>query len=242
MNRAVYFNTEKIMSIDTILNRYNKNEFKSPYRSTIPLLALFKQNPSCFDKFANELSDVNADFIFEAKTPVKYGKGPASSTDLMIIGQNTCIAIEAKRTEPKYITVNKWLKESKNGKDVLKGWLEYIEDYTGVKLEKDQIINFPYQMVHRVASACSNSSKKAYVFYIGFDLKDNMKEYYSQKLNDFSGLLLDKIPMKLICYNIIKNDLQEKLEHQWDKGVRDLSGQVINGIVKDQLMSFHDVD
>ncbi len=47
----------------------------------------------------------------------------------MINHPSVSIAIEAKRTEPEYENVNSWLNESKNRKDVLNGWLEYINEY-----------------------------------------------------------------------------------------------------------------
>ena len=49
----------------------------------------------------------DAELTFEYQVPVQGGKGTASHTDLMIITQNTGIAVEAKQTEPKYASVGK---------------------------------------------------------------------------------------------------------------------------------------
>ena len=90
----IYYKKQQLLSIDEIYRRFNKSEFKSPYRSTIPLLALFKKNqiPNIKLVDINQSEDISC--IFEYETPIRSGKGRASSTDLIISYSNYCIAIE----------------------------------------------------------------------------------------------------------------------------------------------------
>jgi len=134
MKNDVYFKSEKVNSFNEILIKYRKNEFRSPYRSTIPLLVLFKSEVwNNFGLIADSDKD-NITYFFESETKVIKGKGRASCTDLMIISNDICIAVEAKRTEPPQASVKKWLGNSENKKCVLEGWFKIIEAKTKKQL------------------------------------------------------------------------------------------------------------
>ena len=51
---------------------------------------------------------------FEHCVNVQKGVGKPSQTDLMLFVNGTCIAVEAKYTEPRYDTVKKWKEDSEN--------------------------------------------------------------------------------------------------------------------------------
>lgn len=91
-------------SIEQLLRLYPKREFKSPYRSTIPLIIL-SENNNYFTKFVDD-TESNTEMIYEFGTPVRKGSGFPSCTDLMIKTDRNCLAIEAKRKESKYKTVS----------------------------------------------------------------------------------------------------------------------------------------
>ncbi len=238
MNREVYYKKEKISSFNEIVGKYGKSEFKSPYRSTIPLLALFKCEVwNNFGLIADSDKD-NIKYFFEWETKVIKGKGRASCTDLMIISNDICIAVEAKRTEPPYASVKKWLGNSVNKKLVLEGWLEIIKAKTKKTIDIKLINDLPYQLIHRVASACSMKKEKTHVVYLLFDLKETQRDYYLKSINSFSKLVGNSITIHLICYDITKLDEQQGLESKWDSKERDLSDEVINGILSNSLMKF----
>lgn len=107
-------------------------------------------------------------FEYGVSVPDGFGRGKASMTDLMIISKQHAIAVEAKYTEvtKRYESIKSWLrKNSQDNNDnkikVLKGWLQYISKADGfaTKLEVSerisQIQTVPYQLVHRIASACA---------------------------------------------------------------------------------------
>jgi len=236
METKLYYKKDKINSINELIKKYSINEFKSPFRSTIPLLILYKIQPNnCFG-LMEESYESNEKYIFEFETPVTKGIGNPSCTDLMIEYPNTCIAIEAKWTEPAYETVINWLGKSKNKKLVLEGWIELISNYTGIKFDSKSISDLPYQLIHRVASACSLNKPQTHVVYLGFDLNKTKTKYYRDSLMKFSKILENKIDLHLACFKIEKLVEQTKLELMWNSGERNLSEYIIKGFKDDLLM------
>jgi hypothetical protein len=238
MKREVYYKKKKIEKFNEIFDKYGMNEFKSPYRSTIPLLLFFESIKLNNFGLIDNSNKLTIKYSFEYQTKAEKGKGKASCTDLMIECQDICIAVEAKRTEPPYSTVKKWLDDSENKKLVLEGWLGMIERYTSILICVDEIHELPYQLIHRVASACSMKKVKTHVIYLGFDLNERKKDYYLKSINSFMKLLNNKINIQLICFKIFKSLRQESLELSWDGNTRDLSNEVINGMKNDTLMKF----
>ena len=50
MNEKITFKMNEIKTIDALLYQYGEDEFKSPYRSTIPLIELFFHNETELEK------------------------------------------------------------------------------------------------------------------------------------------------------------------------------------------------
>lgn len=233
-----FFKEKKVSSIEDLvkhINDSNKRELKSPFRSTIALICLV-ENTSYLSTLVNNEKILKV--IYEYEVPVIKGKGRPSCSDLVVITENKAIIIEAKRTEPKYPAVRKWLDGSENKQLVLNDWLHYIKTYTQEDIHQEDILDIPYQMIHRLASACSFKDKEAKLIYLGFDLKASMKKYYSNNINLLKMLTNNKIDIELEEVNIIKNKQQIILETKWNEGKRDLSSDVIEGIIRDDLMSF----
>lgn len=196
--------------------------------SSLPLVQ-FWQDDDGFQNRVNDLQSILGDvgimasesmlcFEYGVSLPKGFGRGKASMTDLMIITPDHVIAIEAKYTEylkSKYKPLCKWLKDpktddfSKNRLDVLAGWLKYIVDFGGVNnlpniqgfAQKDEAKMIPYQLIHRIASACAvakEKRKKAIVVYQLFYDHDN-----EIKRNEFSNKLY-----KAVCALGIKDTVQ----------------------------------
>lgn len=237
MEEGLYFKNEKLHSFNELIYKFNVKEFKSPYRSTIPLLALYKAKPYFHFGLASDTETMKAKYVFEFETPVAKGKGAPSCTDLMIVYSSTCIAIEAKWTEPPYSTVKQWLGESSNKRQVLEGWLEIISSLSGIFLHYDTVAGLPYQLIHRVASACSLKRANTNVVYLCFDLSAAKKEYYYQNLKLLSQMLGNNINFYLGCFEILKLEGQNVLESNWRNGSRDLSENIIRGLTDNSLMS-----
>lgn len=195
------------------------------------------------------LNDKNNLFCFEypVSLPENCGKGKASMTDLMIITENHAIAVEAKFMECKdnhyKPLVEKWLNDAPKGytneyqkkihenrEKVINGWLKYINDYLEHikdynKLREDKVLSIPYQLVHRIASACkvANDYKVAndrnmtpmVVYQLFYDetTKDNMEKFSQNLLAHISELALNNIPIYVVKTEVseIKKDIGPEL-------------------------------
>jgi hypothetical protein len=96
-------------------------------------------------------------------------------------------------------------------------------------------------MIHRIASGCSLNKEKNVIIYMGFDLKEDMKEYYRENINKMLELTNYKIDISLRNIKIIKKKIQLELEKEWASGNRDLSIQVKQGIIENTLMEFEEL-
>jgi hypothetical protein len=164
MTITLQYGTQVVPSFDALLDQYPLNHFNSPRRSTVPLLAYWKEQGRCeeflFHLAAEDAPDIqppdSLTLIFEYEVPVQEGKGAPSCTDLMLVGDKLVVAVEAKYSEPDYETVREWLRKSnpENRRAVLHGWLALINETTGSQLAYGDVLETAYQVVHRTASAC----------------------------------------------------------------------------------------
>jgi hypothetical protein len=147
-----------------------------------------------------------ADVYFEY--PTKSSKSnKASMSDVMIITENSKIAIEAKYTE--YAKI-----------DVLEHWKNIVSTFSNLDLNNLQ--NLPYQFLHRSASACFENPGTAFVmFQLFWDDKTsgNLKIF----INDIKKYVDIINPMPKLnyyihtieitnCKIIDKNDVFQKIK------------------------------
>ncbi|MGY2987989.1 DUF6946 family protein [Bradyrhizobium sp. USDA 4508] len=154
---GLYFDRTPVHDLAALLHSYNVDEFNSPYRSTVPLLALVKDERNTFRKVLSACRvSMPVDLHFEFKVDHQSkGRGAPSHTDLMAISEDVCIAIESKWTEPSYDTVGTWLSKGgdlPNREKVPKGWLALMRLECAPQ-SFEEIADCEYQMLHRAASA-----------------------------------------------------------------------------------------
>ncbi len=107
------------------------------------------------------LAPKTTDIHLEYKVKPTRGRGKASHTDLMAIDASPvrrALGIEAKWTESRYDTVEKWLKlgtSPENRRLVLQSWLDRLEPYSDGKPAIEDWSEMVYQMVHRAASCAA---------------------------------------------------------------------------------------
>src|SRR4051794_24404723 len=156
---SLYFDRQPARDFPALLDLYSRDEFQSPYRSTVPLMALVKEKDTLHNVLTSCQGLMPLDFHFEFKVDHQsQGRGKPSHTDLMAISADACIAIEAKWTEPPYESVTSWLsKGTDNREKVLKGWLSILS-LNGAPVSADDVRDCEYQMLHRAASACATAS------------------------------------------------------------------------------------
>lgn len=202
METKFFFGNPKNYGIDLVLEYLSRTKINSIKTSSIPLAQFWKSDTHSkkLKELLSELgiSETEPSIHFEYPTLPTKGKGNASMTDVMIIGDNFKIAIEAKYTEYcesdfGFKRISKWLEESTkpnkltelsdNRKNVLSSWCEMIQPFSknskiissNIEDVISEINDMDYQFFHRTASACFNNKNNAYVVYqIFYD--DNTKE------------------------------------------------------------------
>ena len=229
----------RIACYEKLFDCYEAKEFKSPKRSTVPLLAYWRtpeQRAREFSKVLGFALSRSVCLNFEYQTPVQYGRGKASHTDLMLISADVCVAIEAKFTEQRYETVNKWLARGnsiENKKKVLQGWLGLLSP----NLQEKDVAGLPYQLIHRAASTCYPDAKIRHLVYQVFDVDSAKREMYLSDLRTLRGLVSpDRLSIHLVECSIRRTPLQECLERKWDDGERNLHEHVRCGLKNGTLL------
>ncbi len=160
-----------IRSVAEALPLYGEKEFESPTRSTIPMLALLKDDPALFRKIVSQLGFPGDYDIFLEYTVGPFGgRGKASHTDVMLAAGKDSLAIEAKWTEPMYPVVKDWPKKGEiktpNQQAVLKGWLDVLAKRSGHSLNSGDFDGVVYQMIHRAASAAFVSERPRLAYFL----------------------------------------------------------------------------
>lgn len=240
-------NREAIYGFEDLVASYSTSEFDSPRRSTVLFLDYWRSFNHAVKRFE---ALVGVDFSnqsrlhFDYSVPVQAGCGKNSFTDLMLTGNSTAFAIEAKYTEGPYETVSKWSRRSdeQNRKTVLGGWLSLIQSKTGVSLTIDEISSLPYQLIHRSASACFAPASFRHVVYQVFD--PAKQDYYSKCLHAMARLFQEGSTLSfwlMLCSFEPLEDYQILLD-QWDRTTPKpkISSQVKPMLISRRLARFHE--
>jgi hypothetical protein len=159
--------TKPVSGLSEVVLELSDSALASPFRSTVPLLALTKD---AWPRFVNVLAGCgvvgDVSVAFERTVSSARGEGRPSYTDAMVLSDISALAIEAKWTEPRYETVTTRLartgpdgedpEESTEGSQMfVSGWLELLQPYSTKPLLLGDFADCVYQIVHRAASACA---------------------------------------------------------------------------------------
>lgn len=182
----------QVPSFSYAVDCYNGKEFRSPIRSTIPLLALLKSPNAALSELLSATGMTSTPAIhLEYPIAPPAGKGIPSHTDAMLLDGDSALAIEAKWTEPRYDTVRAWLQkggDSLNRQTVLQGWLSCLQNFAQEPLNLTNTSEVVYQMLHRAASACA-TLRKPKLLYLCFTPQPNGRASKVQHiLNDMTTL------------------------------------------------------
>jgi hypothetical protein len=210
----LYFDRKPVPNFPALLHSYNRDEFDSPYRSTVPLLALLRDKQNTLLKILSDCqASMQVDFHFEFKVGQSEGRGKPSHTDLMAISDAACIAVESKWTEPPYENIASWFSkgaDKSNREKVLEGWLALLHPGQS-SLSPIEVADCEYQMLHRAASACATASsftsKKPVLAYFKFISSDTpfsaaTAEYYR------AGLALLHKRLRLVHFPFLLVEIQ----------------------------------
>ena len=230
-----------------IIQSFKPSEFESPSRSTVPFLDHWRHPEKCIKKLS-DIFDLYIDekvvLDFEHKVPVQKGQGTASHTDLAIMKMlnkelDLKIGIEAKFTEGRYESFDKWLKNTKDEKNrvnVLEGWLSLLNSVSENNLILESVKDLPYQMIHRAASVCYRRAKHKIMIYQVFNPGKKSQIYLNDlgKLREVLGSKAD-IKIAYLESEFAPSDAWKELNNRWQSGKRNLSKEVINFLAKDGI-------
>jgi len=175
-----YFDCHPVKDFADLVSRYGGKEFKSPMRSTVPLLSLVRDGwPLIQELLTSCHLPVEFNLHFEYRVDSPLGVGIPSHTDVMVRSGDAQLALECKWTEPRYETVNTWmlkppdpdkhgeLMDPDNRRKRLAGWLRLLQPHASCDLDIEAFSETVYQMVHRAASACMETQRPqlAYVLF-----------------------------------------------------------------------------
>lgn len=243
---TITYKQKPIADFASLISAYGKNEFASPFRSTIPLLAYWSPLEIRISDFCRQLGLEIAnveEFGFEYTVPPQSGTGTASHTDLMVFMSNCTIAIEAKYTESPYKNVRDWLTPpSTNRKAVLNGWLALINRATGATLAIEDVLDSTYQLIHRTASVCKSDKPRKIVIYQLFDVNDAQALEYNAQISHLNTLIdrPSHIGFYVHATTMQKSPMYQQLQVAWYAGNRDLSNEVSHGLISRTLIDFGD--
>jgi hypothetical protein len=232
-----------VRSFDELVNRLGSEAFASPKRSTVPLLDYWRVPERRLRDLGARLgvswSD-NTELHFEYEVPVQRGRGKSSYTDLMILGEDVAVAIEAKFTEPRYESVATWLgpAQTTNRADVLEGWIRAIEAVTEAAVDREIVRQLPYQLIHRTASVCCVTRAQRVVVYQVFG--DSPGSYYAEDLGRFVSAMTarDRVSFFVVGCGFHPTTAYTQLVARWDAGERGMGADVQDALLAGSLLEF----
>ena len=236
---------------DALIDCYPDTEFYSPTRSTIALLEYCRLPEQCMRELHTALGlpvPARVRLNFEHTLSRRRGIGNPSQTDLMAISRpELAVAIEAKWKEPRYKNVEKWLRDSANRTEMLRGWCELLEKRGANPDLEAELRGVPYQMVHRAASACHvKDVASCWVVYLVFEPTARKRSEYLADLTCFRDVLGSRssLGIALAECSIEQSESLIELRKRWDTGARQLHVPVrqrlkTGGLLRAQLEQVH---
>lgn len=214
MDIELRFGKPKPYDFDTILDQFSGTKINSFRTSSIPLVQFWKETDvrlkALFDNL--KIQCEKPTLCFEYPTSPEKGKGKSSMTDLMILGNQLNIAIEAKFTE--YVKgvsqlIKQWLTQgdSENRKAVLGYWTSLIKPFSK-GFSEEHLNQVCYQFYHRTASACKTSGNAVVIYQIFYD--DETKGFIQEYKNEIKN------------YVKILNPKENLNFYFWEVGVKQL--------------------
>jgi hypothetical protein len=242
---AITVHGRAVSSFNELVERFPHNTFASPRRSTIPLLDYWRVPDVRLDQAGDTWSVSNSErveFHFEFEIPTQSGRGKSSFTDLMIVGDESAVAVEAKFTEPRYESVATWLSPTPttNRADVLEGWIRAIEAATARPVDRDLLRSLPYQLIHRTASVCCVRRQRRIVVYQIFG--EPPEPYYEEDLRALARAIGDSrhVEFFVVHTSFSPESAHERLLADWDAGERHMDADVRKALIAGPLLKFGD--
>ena len=218
---ALNYRKERVPDYDTLLRKpFN---LKSPFRSTVPLLAYWADSARRLTEYLGALglgTVDEADLTFEYALAGSRGRGGPSQTDLMIEAASLAVGTEAKYTEDDYGLVSGWLNAGpspENRQRVLDSWLRLINMAAGCELTANLVKDCNCQLIHRTASVCNVRADKRVLVYHTFDPVEEKRKSHVQQLQALADLISapDRLLFFLYETTLAKSAPYADLQAKW---------------------------
>lgn len=232
-----------VADFDALIGAIPADVLDSPRRSVVPLIDYVRRPSSALAALGHALRlDLvePTDLAFEHAVSAPKGRGKPSYTDLMIGCGDVSVALEAKYTEPRYESVRSWLGASPtpNRVAVLKGWLSLLDPLAQTAVGVEAVLDLPYQLVHRTASACSMAVTDRAMVYLIFG--DDPGMHYAEDVAALDHLLGEPAGLAMHVLNVpLRGEPAfAALTARWDAGERKLAGAVREALLAGPLFRF----
>jgi hypothetical protein len=196
------------MTMNQIIELGNNEHFSKLTCSIIPTIDYWK---NLDNRILTEFMLDNCEICFEY--PVASIKnGTSSYTDVMLISSHTVVAIESKWKEK----IGNYCKDhkAKRKDEVQKHWISIISNYLNKELAIEKFKDIEYQLLHRVASACSLGKQNCKVVYQIFYV-NALNEEFIDEIKKMKDLLADpKIEFYVDAVQIEFKDRYKKLKDE----------------------------
>ncbi len=251
----LHFDRQPIKDLAELISCYGDKEFKSPLRSTIPLLSMVQDGGAVLKAILSAChfpADPSLHFEYRVDSPL--GVGIPSHTDLMVRFGDEQLALECKWTEPRYETVGQWIRKPPDAERQEKppdpdnrfkrmmGWLKLLQPHSECELHVDGFSDAVYQMVHRAASAGAGVKFPQLAYMLFTPLPDGMPTHWKQYYDDLTvlhGLLGNpsNFPFHLIEVHIVPTKAFEAIA-DLPKGSAKTAEIVQDALLKSNLFEF----
>jgi len=218
------------MSMNQIIELGNNEHFSKLTCSIIPTIDYWK---NLNNRILSELISSDCDICFEF--PVQSIKNAISSyTDVMLISADTAIAVESKWTEKIGYLCKNHKAVRKN--EVQQHWITIISNYLNKEFKLEQFQEIEYQLLHRVASACSLGKKNCKVVYQIF-YTQKRKDDFLNEIRKLQFLLADsKIEFYINSIQIDFLDSFIKLKEEIINMDKQKRTEKIKSVIKENMM------
>jgi len=179
-----YFDRAPVANFDELVLHYPKSAFEPPFRSTIPLLCLIRDKTALAELTARCAMSSCAAFHLEFQEHPPLGSGKPSQTDLVIIGDNQSVSIDALWMEQRSERVTRWLgpRPTTNRRDVLAGWFNLLNKEAAVPLTPQLAGDVSYPLLSRSAAVCNSSAGRTLICYLRFASRRDEDRGLGQRL------------------------------------------------------------
>jgi hypothetical protein len=242
----LFIDRSQVPDLSQLVQSFESMAFGSPFRSTVPLVSLVKDDRPRFQSILSSCGvPADAALHFEFTVPSGVEGANPSHTDVMALSGTVAGAMEAKWTEPRYESVARRLERRRTGdldqEGVVSAWLDLLKPHARRKLVLADFTEVVYQTLHRAASACalSRAPRLVYLHFVPSPRGGVSEKQYLEDLSRLHRLLGEPpdFPFFLVEVTVERTAAFEQIAHL-PKRRRATDYAVRSALVAEPLFAF----